>query len=140
MAATKPSSPVSGVRDSALQEAMISIAPQHASRIYSGDKHYEFRRTAAGLTAGTVLWIYETAPISAITGQAVVGKQIFGTPEKISSLEVNPPSRDHVNRYLAGSKNPVALELSGVEKFDAPIRLPFRGVRRAPQSYQFLRT
>lgn len=116
----------------------MSIHPYHASRIYSLAKPYEFRRVGAGLQPGVRIFIYETAPVSLVTGEVVVVATQGGDAHDLVALEPDLKERDHVRRYLTGASRPVALQLGRAIRYNRGLSLQDLGVTRAPQSYQFL--
>lgn len=52
---------------------LISIKPKYASLIYAGYKVVELRKVIPSQFDGNMAYIYETAPISKVTGFFVVG-------------------------------------------------------------------
>lgn len=117
---------------------VMSVHPKHASRIYTGEKCCEFRRRAPGLAEGDKILFYETAPISAVTGEAMIRTRIEGPVQVLCESEIDPVARDQVRTYLDGAHSPVALVLCDVIRYDWPLRLAEVGVARAPQSYQYV--
>jgi predicted transcriptional regulator len=118
---------------------VMSIHPHHARRIYEGVKPFEFRRSGVRIQPGDVVLIYETAPVSAVTGQARVEAVVKGNVASLSSLESSLDERSHVERYLSGAVNPTALRLCDIAQYRTARDLPSLGIRRPPQSYQFVR-
>ena len=118
--------------------AVISIHPYHANRIYSGKKRIEFRRRASGLKVFDRLLIYETRPVSLITGEAIIEAIHVETFDDLCMMEPDFFERNCVARYLNGSRSPVGLGLAGVLKYKVPIKLSGIGLKRTPQSYQFV--
>lgn len=117
---------------------VMSIHPHHAGRIYSGAKTYEFRRRASGLGVGDKILIYESSPVSAVTGEATVESVITGSTSTLSGLEADPEERANLLAYLESAADPVALRLTEVARYAAERRLLDIGVHRPPQSYQFV--
>lgn len=64
-------------------EAVISIRPNFAEAILSGEKTVELRRRVPPIGVGTRLWIYATKPIGAVVGSAVVESIIRGSPSEV---------------------------------------------------------
>ena len=52
--------------------ALISIKPEHAKQIYAGEKRAELRKSFG--SAIRIIFMYETAPVSAVTGAFLVGR------------------------------------------------------------------
>lgn len=123
---------------SSTRAVLMSIRPHHAQRIYSGTKPYEFRRVASGIRSGDMIFLYETSPVSAVTGQAIVASITVDSPNHLSTLEPDPLEREYVSAYLGDARKPIALRLCEVVRYGIARDLRGFGVRRAPQSYQFL--
>lgn len=126
---------------------VVSIHSHHANRIYAGTKPFEFRRVGAGFVSGDLVLIYETTPVQAVTGTALVehvvrtgtvGSPLLTDPYDLAALEPDRHERARVRRYLDGAPAPVALRLIEARRFAAPHLLLELGLSRAPQSYQFL--
>lgn len=117
---------------------LISIHPRHAGRIYAGTKSFEYRRRASGLLERDRLLIYETAPISKITGEARIEEVQAGSSHELSMLESDCTERKLVARYLAGARRPVALKLVQIVKYKSGKSLKEFGLRYPPRTYQFL--
>lgn len=118
--------------------AVMSIHSHHASRIYALTKLYEFRRVGSGFRPGDRIFIYETAPVSRVTGEAFVAAVEIGNSLTLGALEPDLREREHVNLYLAGALRPVALRLEHAIRYEPTRSLRHFGVGRAPQSYQFV--
>ena len=57
---------------------VMSIKPKYAKAIYEGKKHWEFRKTPPPLF--TRIYIYESAPVSAVTGWVYFSDLVTGIP------------------------------------------------------------
>lgn len=57
---------------------MMAIKPKYAEAIYAGKKRWEFRK-APPPVPGWVL-LYESAPVSAVTGKVFLAAKIQGEP------------------------------------------------------------
>jgi len=60
---------------------IMAIKPKYAEAIYAGKKRWEFRK-APPPVPGWVL-LYESAPVSAITGKVFLGAKIQGEPSVV---------------------------------------------------------
>lgn len=55
-------------------DILLSIKPKYAQMIYDGTKRYEYRRRMPRkLNVGDTVYLYETAPVKAVTGYFIVG-------------------------------------------------------------------
>lgn len=55
-----------------MQVTLMSIKPKYAGQIMRGSKTVELRRMAPNLDKSTVILIYESTPVKAITGYAFI--------------------------------------------------------------------
>ena len=98
------------------QEAIISIHPEFAEAILSGEKTVELRRRIPRTPVGTRLWIYATRPRAAVVGTAVIEKILRRTPLTIwnaykSQLCIR---RGAYDAYFNGCDEAVAIFLTEV--------------------------
>lgn len=63
---------------------IMAIKPKYAEAIYSGAKRWEFRKAPPPVQRW--VWLYESAPVSAITGQVYLAAKIQGHPETVWRL------------------------------------------------------
>ena len=118
---------------------VMAIKPKYAAAIYAGTKRWEFRK-APPPVPGWVL-IYESAPVSAVTGKVYLAAKIQGEPECVWSFSrslskviggAGITSRDFLE-YCGKSHNVAACATFFSERFDSPQPLP-PGVR-PPQNW-----
>lgn len=57
---------------------VMAIKPKYAKAIYEGRKNWEFRKNPPPLFK--TIYLYESAPVSAITGAVVFGEAVTGLP------------------------------------------------------------
>ena len=63
---------------------MMSLKPKYAKAIYEGRKNWEFRKTPPPLFRE--IYIYESAPVSKITGTVVFSEEIRGVPLSVYEI------------------------------------------------------
>ena len=121
---------------------LISIHPDYVNKILSGEKLLEFRRSWTAIPA-KLLVIYATSPMQRIVALAVIKQVHVGSKTKLWKLSQKIGggiSRRKLFSYLANKKNPVAIELAGVQKIPCvldPKKL-FGKDFRPPQSFCYL--
>src|SRR5690606_37359160 len=59
-----------------MNSTLISIRSQHVRNIFLGIKTVELRRIAPDLGKGDIMFIYETFPVQAVVGFAVVSEVV----------------------------------------------------------------
>ena len=63
---------------------VMSLKPKYAKAIYEGRKNWEFRKTPPPLFKE--IYIYESAPVSEITGTVVFTEEIRGVPLSVYEI------------------------------------------------------
>lgn len=103
---------------------VLSIKPKYAKMIYEGKKHWEFRKKAPPV--GEPMLIYESAPVSKVTGTISFVMEIRAIP-KLLWQEVKGPgtgiSMAELDAYAGGA--PVsALYVLKAQRLDKPFKIP----------------
>ena len=109
---------------------VMSLKPKYAKAIYEGRKNWEFRKTPPPLFK--TIYIYESAPVSKITGTLIFTDEIRGLPlsvyeiaksNRLFSRNRSGISYSELEEY-AGRLNLVsALRVHRAERLDHPITL-----------------
>ena len=73
---------------------VLAIKPKYAEAIYSGKKRWEFRKAPPPIPGW--VYLYESAPVSKITGCVFLGFKIQGHPESVWAMV-------KANRLIGGS-------------------------------------
>jgi predicted transcriptional regulator len=104
---------------------LISIHPQYVAAILAGAKTVECRKSTVGLYPGAHLFLYATAPLKAIQGEARVAEIYQGTPEEMWDRHQDKTCvrKDDFFAYYQSAKKAVLLGLSDVRKYARPIAL-----------------
>ncbi|HLO64068.1 MAG TPA: AAA family ATPase [Azonexus sp.] len=136
---TSPSREFSTMASS--EAVLISIHPEHAQKIFLGEKRLEFRRVWASRQVSSVV-IYVTAPTRKIVGIAYVKEVHRASPTALWNLakEVGGGlSREQLYGYFKGKKTGYAIEFEQVLRFPHPVDPhDFFQNFRAPQSFAYV--
>lgn len=120
--------------------ALLSIKPNYARAILSGDKKFEFRRSRIKKDIDFIL-IYASSPMKAFVGFAEVEDIITDTPTKLWKIAGDHGGISHKDfmEYFKGKANGYALKLKAIHKFEISISPDdiFDGFR-PPQSFMYL--
>ena len=76
---------------------VLAIKPKYAEKIYSGKKRWEFRKAPPPVPSWVLL--YESAPVSKITGMVYLAAKVQGLPELVLGYGRNPKNR----RWIGGN-------------------------------------
>lgn len=118
---------------------LMSINPKYVQDILSGKKYYEYRKKACKRTIDRI-YIYSTVPIQKVVGEAEVESIIVDTPEKLWMITSNGAGIDKsfFDRYYEDREEAVAYKLVNVKEYKTPKTLYEIGIKKAPQSYQYI--
>jgi len=116
---------------------VMALKPKYARAIYEGRKNWEFRKAPPPLFH--YIYIYESAPVSAITGKVMFSESVTGIPlfvwdivktNKSYTKNLAGISLSDLENY-AGKKLVTALRVYKAERLDKPIPLE----AKAPQNW-----
>ena len=129
-----------------MKAIMLSIHPEWAEKIYSGEKTVEWRKTVPHKlnAASRKVFLYETSPVCKVTGYFDLL-----IPIEIDAVNIRKElDEEYVERGCVpvddlvkyqGKKNIIyAWVFKHFVKFDKPKTLADFGVERAPQSWQYV--
>lgn len=129
---------------------ILSIHPNWAEKIYSGEKAVEWRKTfPTEATPGMPVLLYETAPVCKVTGLFYwIGKETLVMREPdFHGQEINPVAQmlidagcvplEDLKEYQGANGRLYAWDVRCKMKFSEPRTLSAYGLSRAPQSWQY---
>jgi predicted transcriptional regulator len=123
------------------QTILLSIHPQHAHRIFSGDKTIELRRVRPRVSPGDKVIVYITAPESLLAGAFDVS-EVYQCSPTVLWAEIGPKSglsRAAFRAYFAGAHKACGIGIGETRRFTRPV--PLAELRKhvpgfhPPQSY-----
>lgn len=121
---------------------MLAINPTHVNNIFAGDKTIELRKVKCAEDVNK-LYIYETAPISKVVGEAEIEKCVVDYPSNLMTPELlNSACVDEsfYKKYYNNCKyrKVCAYYLTNVVQYDIPKELENFGISTAPQSFVYI--
>ena len=118
---------------------IISIHPEYAEKILTGEKTYELR-TRLPQDKPDCIIIYATAPISAVVGTAEIADMLdMPLPELWKRVrKAACVTLDDFHEYFRHSDTGKAFVLRNPVRFPSLIPITNYGLKKAPQSWQYL--
>lgn len=120
---------------------LLSIKPEFAERILSGEKRYEFRKALFKRPDVSTIVIYATRPVGRIVGEFDIADVLTDAPETLWKKTAHAAgiSKDFFDSYFEGRKRGYAIAVGDVRRFGDPIR-PETLIDdfTPPQSYQYI--
>lgn len=120
--------------------ALFSIKPKYAERIFSGEKRFEFRTTACKKQIDKII-IYETSPTSKIVGEVSVLEILKDDPQKIweKTKEYAGIEYDAFLDYFSKREIAYAYVLENPLKYENPKSLKELNISAPPQSFIYIK-
>lgn len=121
-------------------KALLSIKPEFAEKIFSGEKSFEFRKIIFTRKVSSIV-LYVTAPVGKIVGEFKVLGILEDSPVSLwkSTREQAGISREFFFAYFKGRKKAFAIEIGNPQRYEKAID-PYRLEKRfvPPQSFRYL--
>lgn len=120
---------------------LLSIKPEYAQKIFSGDKRYEFRKNMFKRSGVKKVIVYATMPIGKVIGEFAIDGVIEGHPELVWSetSDYAGITKKFFSEYFDGRKKAFAIKVGSINLYETPYPLSDLGEDVcAPQSYRYL--
>ena len=104
---------------------VISIKPEYAEKIFSGNKTIELRKAMPKVNKGDKIVIYVTDPVKAIWGIGIIDSVVEGSPNVIWKAYNTKTgiSRKTFFNYYSNTYRAVGIIISDILKFDEEVKL-----------------
>lgn len=104
---------------------LLSIKPEYAEKILTGEKRYEFRKTPfSQADTGDRVVLYASSPDQQLVGQFTIGQVIEGSPRELWSRFQDYSGIKDSQRffdYFDGNEIGYAVTVSEPRRYEAPI-------------------
>lgn len=121
--------------------ALLSIKPEFVDKIFSGQKCFEFRKSAFRQEVSSVV-IYATSPVCRIVGEFEVKGILQETPQMLWRKTKTRAgiSKEFFFQYFSGREQAVAIIIGNTKKYEQEID-PYeesKGHFFPPQSFRYI--
>ncbi len=123
-------------------DIMMSIKPEYAERILNGSKRWEFRKSIPkDIDDCNHIYVYATAPVKKVVCALFIGDILYEEPSSLYELTKNTAGigKDSFMWYFRDCKKGYAIGIRGKIVFDQPKDLSDFGIKRAPQSWCYVK-
>lgn len=123
-------------------KVLLSIKPEYADKIFSGDKAFEFRKSIFSSADVDTVVVYATMPVGKVIGEFKIAKVHSGSPDDIwkKTKHRSGITSDFFSRYFSGKKTAYAIEVGERKIFDKPKSIQeILGRNVAPQSFAYIK-
>lgn len=118
---------------------ILPIAPQYIEKILSGEKKYEYRKKLCKYNISRI-YLYATAPVKGIVGEAEVIEKLEENPEDLWNLTFRDSGIDAelFDKYFENCCRACAYKLGTVRKYENIIPLRNIGIDYTIQSFKYI--
>ena len=119
---------------------LMSIKPEFVEKIFSGKKKYEYRKRACKENVDKVI-VYASSPVKKVVGELIIKQVLCDKKDSIWNKTNNfgGINRDKYDEYFKNCDYAIAYEIDKVIKYDNPKILKDYHIKRAPQSYVYIK-
>lgn len=123
---------------------LISVRPEHAKKIFAGEKTVELRRVRPKIFSGDTVLIYVSSPTMALMGAFEVDRVIESNPESLwKEVKMNAGiSLDDFSAYYKGTDKAFGIVIKKSWNFETPLTLENLKSKwinfHPPQSYKYI--
>ncbi|MDO7464484.1 ASCH domain-containing protein [Acinetobacter baumannii] len=122
-------------------KVLLSIKPEFADKILSGEKKFEFRKSIFKREGIQTIIIYATMPVGKVIGEFDIEKILLDEPELIwhRTSKSSGISKSFFDSYFSDRTKAYAIEVRSVRKYEIPQELSeLRNGLKAPQSFAYI--
>ena len=118
----------------------MSIKTEYANKIFDGIKLYELRKKPLKENVDTII-VYSSGKVKKVIGEFKIEKIIKNSPDRIWDLgeEVLGIDKKSFYEYFKHSEYAYAIKVKDVIKYNLPKDLSDFGIKKAPQSFCFIK-
>ena len=122
-------------------KVLLSIKPEYADKILSGEKRFEFRKSIFKRQGIQTVIIYATMPVGKVVGEFDIEHILSDEPKFIldKTCALSGITKSFFDSYFYERSTAYAIEVKSVKKYDIPISLnELKSGLKAPQSFAYI--
>lgn len=123
-----------------MKTILMSIKPEYVAKIFSGDKKYEYRKRTSKEKIDKII-VYSTTPVKKVVGELIIKNILYDKKDTVwkKTSKYGGISKEKYNEYYKNYDNAIAYEIEKVIVYDKPKTLDDYNIKKAPQSYVYLK-
>ena len=122
------------------KKILLSIKPEYANKILSGEKRYEFRRAIFKDQSVKKVIIYASSPVQRVIGEFTIGgilskglSQLWQDTKADAGID-----KEFYDSYFIGKEKGYAIHIESFKKYKSSRLLETYNVSFPPQSFCYL--
>lgn len=119
---------------------LLSIKPEFAEKIFSGEKKYEFRRTIFKNKAVKKVVVYASAPVQKVIGEFEIDQIISKEPSELwqQTKDGSGISEEFFFQYFTDKSTAFAIKVKSVKRYKKPLCIREDFHTSPPQSFVYI--
>ena len=121
-------------------KVLLSIKPEFAEKIFSGEKKFEFRRTIFKDRTVKKVLVYASAPIQKVIGEFEIEEIVHEDVETLWQMTHRDSgiTHEYFTSYFTGKEQGFAIKIKNLKRFKSAqcIRKDYNAV--PPQSFMYI--
>jgi predicted transcriptional regulator len=120
---------------------LLSIKPEFANKIFTGEKKFEYRRTIFKKTNIRIVVVYASSPVSKVIGEFYIEEVISDKPKIVWELTQNYSgiSKEYFEQYAEEKDIIHAIKIGTTKRYRKQLSLKDDfDIKYAPQSFVYL--
>lgn len=122
-------------------KVLLSIKPEYADKILSGEKRFEFRKSIFKRDGIRTVIIYATMPVGKVIGEFEIETILSDRPDSIwdRTSQSSGITKDFFDSYFSERSKAYAIEVKSTKKYSIPQDLSEIKIGlKAPQSFTYV--
>lgn len=123
-------------------KVLLSIKPEYAERIFSGEKKYEYRKNLFKREDIKIIVVYVTKPVGKVIGEFEIDDILSGKPNSIWEQTKLYAGIDKISyiQYFAERETGFAIGIKKARVYNEPLKLSDLNpkIKYAPQSFMYI--
>lgn len=103
-------------------KVLLSIKPEYVSKIFSGEKKYEYRKSLFSKEGIKTVIVYATMPIGKVVGEFEIDSILSDTPDEIwrKTKVSSGINQLFFDEYFDGRNKAFAIKIAKIMVYDKP--------------------
>lgn len=104
-------------------KVLLSIKPEFADKIFSGEKLYEYRKVCFSRRDIKTIVVYATQPVGRLVGEFDIEEVIEGSPDSVwnNTKYFSGITKSFFSRYFSGRELAYAIKIINARKYSESI-------------------
>ena len=121
-------------------KVLLSIKPEFAEKIFSGEKKFEFRRSIFKNRNVKKILVYASSPVQKVIGEFEIDEIVHQDIETLWDMTSSHSgiSKEYFTSYFAGKQQGFAIKIKNLRKFKTAQCIRTQYNAHPPQSFVYV--